>query len=116
MADLDPLTEASIDFRKTQSPDYQLGYDRGWEDAYRELSERDEHAVPPWFRRFFWYPRESFDSDWRPLMISTGHDEYCNPVLGIRVWGGVLNIRHGWKVRMPKDGPCRKCAIELGGL
>jgi hypothetical protein len=109
---LSPQTEASIDFYKTQSPDYQRGYDKGWEDAYRELEVKDEQCTPPWFRRFFWYPKSNFDGDKVPYLTNLGHDDWCNPVLGIRLRGGVLNIRYGWKRRMPKDGQCNKCAAE----
>lgn len=115
MADLGPLspqTEASIDLYKKESNDYRRGYDTGWDDAYRELEARDLKSTPPWFRRFFWYPKESYDGEKIPWMADGGEDQWCNPIWSIRLWGGVLHIRYGWKARTIESGPCNKCTAE----
>lgn len=107
-------SEEGLRLYKAGSPDYQRGYDRGWDDAYHELAQRDETSTPPWFRRFFWYPIEKYDKkDRRKLLhLNEGHDEWCNPVFGIRLKGGVLHIRYSRKLRLPTDGRCAECIAE----
>lgn len=95
-----------------ESDDFRRGYNRGWDDAALEQDEKDESFTPPWFRRYFWYPMETFCEDSRPRFGYLSHDDHCNPLLGVRLRGGVLNIRYGRKVRTAKDGLCRTCRSE----
>ena len=95
---------------RAQSHDFQRGYDRGWDDAYLEMGMEDWAATPPFFRRFYWHDKEGFDVTLLKLhLFDRGEDEYCNPVLNLRLWNGVLSIRYGRKVRSPQDGVCDQC-------
>jgi hypothetical protein len=98
---------------RLKPPEYHQGYEQGVRDEQDCLMEKDERNVPPWLRRFFWHDKESFGEGWRIPWVSlprtNGHDEWCNPVAGIRLRGGVLYVRTGRRVRFPSDGPCPEC-------
>lgn len=94
---------------RASSPDFRQGYDRGWDDAYLELSTEDWRYTPPLLRRFYWYPKEPGS---RGRWLDLSADEYCNKVVSIRLWGGLLHIRYNRKLRWPTDGRCEKCIRE----
>lgn len=94
---------------------YQDGFSDGWDRAYEELSERDTSSVPPLLRRFYWSPWSTYEDDYRPWFRGrreAGGDEHCNPVVSVRLRGGLLHIRVGRKVRSAKDGDCDDCVRE----
>lgn len=94
---------------------YQDGFSDGWERAYEQLAERDLESVPPLLRRFFWGSWSTYDDDYRPWFRSrreAGDDEFCNPVVSVRMPGGLLHIRVGRRVRTAKDGLCDECLKE----
>jgi len=109
--------EALMAEHKAETRDYQRGYEVGRDDALRALAQRDMVNDPPWLRRFFWHTRDSFCEDSRPrLWVPPGQartDEWCNPVFGIRLRGGVLYVRYGRRVRLPLEGDCPTCMQEL---
>jgi len=98
-----------------ESDDYRRGRDAGWDQAYTELCEQTEWTVPPLLRRFFWHDGSGETDDQMKHLIATdcGTDEWCNPVFGIRMPGGMLYVRYGRKVRGPRDGLCDECRKEL---
>lgn len=102
---------------KAESADYRRGYEQGEKDEQEWAAEKDERSIPPLLRRFYWYDNDRFAEDWKIPWISgpgtNGHDEWCNPVVGIRLLGGVLYVRVGRKLRLPLDGPCAACLEEM---
>lgn len=101
---------------RSETRDYQRGYEVGRDDAVRALAQRDEIATAPWLRRYFWSPIESFCDDSRPRLWvppwKARTDEWCNPVFGIRMRKGVLYVRYGRRVRLPLEGMCPTCVQE----
>jgi hypothetical protein len=108
MIELSPQAEEGIRLYKAGSADYRAGYDRGWDDAYHEMAGHDESCIPPLFRRFFWYPASDYGGDRIPW-LDWSADEWCNPVLSVRMRRGVLHIRCGRRVRLSQDGRCKRC-------
>lgn len=105
---------ASLSNYHAETPDYRRGYDQGWEDAYKELGRQDMESTPPLLRRFFWYPTERYHGE-KPRWIerkAAGSDEWCNPILSIRLLHGVLHIRIGRIVRGPGSEKCAECARD----
>lgn len=108
--------DAEMAAHKAETRDYQRGYEVGRDDALRALAQRDMVNEPPWLRRFFWHPLETYCEDSVPrLWVSprtAATDEWCNPVFGIRMRGGVLYVRYKRRVRLPLAGMCPVCVFE----
>lgn len=100
-----------------ESPDFRRGWDMGWEAAYKELERKDWRYTPPLLRRFFWHPLDSFCEKpaWFIRNKVAATDEWCNPVVGIRLRGGVLYVRYHWKLRHVDSTVCKVCE-EAGAL
>lgn len=95
------------------SPEWQRAFDLGWRACYQGLQHDSESTTPPWLRRFFWHSLDSFVEDYKvPWFIPNKEakcDEFCNPVFGIRLIGGVLYVRYGRTLRGPKSPECEQC-------
>ena len=79
-----------------------------WDMGYNQGCQEPEAAIPPFLlRRLFWWDKKSLSFPWKPLYWS--FDEYCNRVLGLRVWNGVLFVRTARTVRLTPHPACAVC-------
>lgn len=96
------------------SEEFKRGFDLGWDDCYRGWERDMERSTPPWLRRFFWHSLDAFVEDYKvPWFITpteAGGDEWCNRLIGIRLWGGVLYVRINRRLRNADSPECVNCS------